>query len=159
MCVYVCMVVYFLFCVRVLHPRSHWRKAIYPLVHQISLATSIIPFRKIAAGGCVRLCARTVITCDISTLISFLVIVKFLWMERLNNGKEREMRVCMCVAVWSRRPTVSGWSLLLFLLNFCIAILHAEASGLTIRIRQDVKEKWKNGFGQFNRAEWTITYS
>lgn len=56
---------------------------------------------------------RVVITCDITTLISSLVIVKSLWVEGLNNGKECEMRVCVCVAVWRRQPTVSRWSSLI----------------------------------------------
>lgn len=44
----------------------------------------------------VCVCVCVVITCDITTLISSLVIVKSLWIGRLNNEKEWEMRVCMC---------------------------------------------------------------
>lgn len=53
------------------------------------------------------------ITCDITTLISSLVIVKSLWMGRLSNGKEGKMRVCLCVAVRRRQPMVSARSSLL----------------------------------------------
>lgn len=56
---------------------------------------------------------RVVITCDITTLISSLVIVKSLWVERVNNGEECEMRGGACVVVWMRPTVVSGWSSLL----------------------------------------------
>lgn len=51
---------------------------------------------------------RTVITCDITTLISSLVIVKSLWVEQLNNGEECKMRGGVCVVVWMRPTVVSG---------------------------------------------------
>lgn len=52
---------------------------------------------------------RVVITCDITTLISSLVIVKSLWVERLNNGKECETRVCLRVCCCLKEAADGLW--------------------------------------------------
>lgn len=70
----------------------------------ISLATRVILVRK---WQCVcvweRGNASGVIACDITTLISFLVIIEAPWTERLNNEKAWELRLhicyCWCVCV------------------------------------------------------------
>lgn len=110
------------------------QKAIYLAVHQISLVTRVISFRKWqwpCGLVCVEVCV--VIACDITTLISYLVIVGLLWTARLNNEKELKLWGRVCQHVWER--TLSACVLnILFPKNFQIVIVHGDASNLTIQL-------------------------
>lgn len=81
-------------------------------------------------------CMCAAVTCDITTLISFRVVVKSLWMGWLDNGKERKMRVrlwCCCSkeAASGRCMVFLSFLLNLFDCNFFFFFC-TEASYLTI---------------------------
>lgn len=80
--------------------RSNQQKPIYSPVHWISSATAVISLRK-WQWACVFVCV--VIVCDITTLISSLVIVETLWTERLNNERVGAEGLCASLRVWSRQ--------------------------------------------------------
>ena len=103
---------------------------------------------RVCVRVCVCVCVCVGIACDITTLISSLVIIEPLQIERLNNEKEWEPRVHVCVTL--RAPVLEGR-----LMSVCVlhqfqmssrnVILHADASDLTIKgkvLRGDLLKKY-----------------